>query len=61
MKKILALLLAVVLLVPMIPARAETVAIKPYYAIGSSDFNRTKFPNVEARLMGSVVVENGEV
>ncbi|MBQ7767980.1 MAG: hypothetical protein IJ403_03750 [Oscillospiraceae bacterium] len=61
MKKILALLLILVLLAPMIPARAETVAIKPYYAIGSSDFNRTKFPNLEGRLMVSVVVENGEV
>lgn len=61
MKKILAFLLAWVLLAPMIPAKAETVAAKPYYAIGSSDFNRTKFPNLEGRLMVSVVVENGEV
>lgn len=61
MKKILALLLILVLLTPMIPARAETIATKPYYAIGSSDFNRTKFPNLEGRLTISVVVENGEV
>lgn len=61
MKKILAFLLVFVLLAPMIPARAETVAVKPYYGIGSSDFNRTKFPNLEGRVMISVVVEDGEV
>lgn len=61
MKKILAILLALVLLAPMIPARAEAVAVKPYYGIGSSDFNRTKFPNLEGRVMISVVVEDGEV
>ena len=61
MKKILAFLLTLALLAPMIPAKAESVAVKPYYGIGSSDFNRTKFPNLEGRVMISVVVEDGEV
>lgn len=61
MKRVLVLLLVLIFLLPVIPAKAETVAVKPYYAIGSSDFNRTKFPNLEGRLMISVVVENGEV
>ena len=61
MKKLLTLILALVLLAPMLPAKAETVAVKPYYGIGSPDFDRAKFPNLEGRLMVSVVVENGEV
>ena len=34
---------------PVEPAPGE-VAVKPYYGIGSSDFNRVKFPNLEGRL-----------
>ena len=34
---------------PVEPAPGE-VAVKPYYGIGSSDFNRVKFPNLDGRL-----------
>ena len=61
MKRLAALLLALALVLPVIPAKAESVAVKPYYGIGSSDFNRTKFPNLEGRLTISVGVDNGEV
>ena len=61
MKKLLLLLLVAALLLPILPAKAESVAAKPYYGIGSSDFNRIKFPNLEGRLTVNVGVEDGEV
>lgn len=62
MKKIITLLLVLVLLLPLMPMqKADAVAVKPYYGIGSSDFNRLKFPNLEGRLSINVGVENGEV
>ena len=64
MKKRIALILAFVLVLPMFFVKkieADTVVAKPYYGLGSSDFNRFKFPNLEGRLTISVGVENSDV
>lgn len=61
MKRIIAFLLTLVLLVPMLPAQAETVAEKPYCGIGSSDFSNARFPNLEGRHTVVVNVKDGEV
>lgn len=42
-------------------AGADSVDIKPYYGIGSSDFNRLKFPNLEGKQRLLVNVKDGEV
>jgi len=48
MKRLLILSIIIALLLPSaLPAQADAVEVKPYYGIGSSDFNRLKFPNLE--------------
>lgn len=50
MKRILATLIILCLLLPItLTAKADTVEVKPFYGIGSSDFNRVKFPNLEGK------------
>lgn len=61
MKRIIAFLLMLIFLAPMLPAKAETVAAKPYYGIGSSDFSNARFPNLEGRHTVVVNVKDGEV
>ena len=62
MRKCIVVLLAMALLLPLFPgARADGVEVKPYYAIGSSDFNRLKFPNLEGHQRLVVSVADGEV
>ena len=61
MKRIAAMFLLLALILPLVPAaKADTVAVKPYYGIGSSDFNRVKFPNLEGRLTVNVGVADGQ-
>ena len=52
MKKLLAILLALAILLPMAfsfgtVANAEEVTVKPFYGAGWSDINRLKFSNLE--------------
>ena len=48
MKKLFALLLVLALLIPMcITANAEEIAAKPFYGLGWSDFDNSKYPHME--------------
>ena len=50
MKRLLTALMTIALLLPgILPANADAVEVKPFYGIGSSDFNRIKFPNLEGK------------
>jgi len=62
MKKFLAVVLALTMLLPLVfslgtVAGAETVTAKPFYAAGWSDINRLKFDNLEG-LIGMSVKDN---
>ncbi len=47
MKKLITLLLVLALLVPMCLVANADVAAKPFYGLGTADFDRDKFPNME--------------
>ena len=62
MKRVFVFFIIIAILLPVLPiVRADTVEIKPYYGIGSSDFNRYKFPNLEGKQRLVVTVKEGEV
>jgi len=62
MKKILAVVLALIMLLPYgMTVRGETVASKPFYGMGWSDINRIKFPNLEGLVTIGIGEENGKI
>ena len=63
MKKVLAIFMALVLLVPMglVANAAESVEVKPFYGLGWSDFNESKFPYMNGNARMSIKQSGGKV